>query len=301
LSSAAGSRPRTARCSCRALEAARDALRTERRGGEGGSAEPPPTSAEALSAIADLALSAGGDGRSGGERHQVVVHVDQPAVSGAGEGGCELADGPAIAAERARRMACDASVVHVQEQDGETLSVGRKTRSVPPALRRALRRRDHGCRFPGCERHRFVDAHHLRHWAQGGETKLDNLVLLCRRHHRLVHEGGYSLERLPGSELRFRDPWGAPIPDSPRPPPGALDPLVQRNRSLRIDADTYHSGTGERMDLDLAVQALLSVRPPGRGPLSCRHRRLRPDEARLVPAAVRVAELVLVQRPDPPE
>ena len=247
-----------------ALEAACDALRAQRRIGEGGSAEPPPTSAEALAAMADRAPA--GSERAGGERQQVVVHVDRPALSGAGEAGCALADGPAIAAETARRLACEASVVHLQEQDGETLSVGRKRRSVPPALRRALRRRDRGCRFPGCEHHRFVDAHHLRHWAQGGETKLDNLVLLCRRHHRLVHEGGYALERLSGDELRFRDPWGAPIPDSPRPPPGALDPLVQSNRSLRIDADTYHSGTGERMDLDLAVQALLSVRPPGRGP-----------------------------------
>jgi hypothetical protein len=88
-------------------------------------------------------------------------------------------------------------VVELKERDGEPLSVGRKTRSIPPALCRALRRRDRGCRFPGCENHRFVDAHHIEHWARGGETSMDNLVLLCRTHHRLVHEGGYFVERLP--------------------------------------------------------------------------------------------------------
>src|SRR5438034_3915552 len=160
-----------------ALDAAHEALRGC------GSAEPRATNAEALAAMADLALA--GTGRTGGERHQVVVHVDEAALAGAGEGGCELEDGPPLAAETARRLACDSSVVRVSERGGKTLSVGRKTRSIPPALRRALKRRDRGCRFPGCENHLFVDAHHVRHWAHGGETSLDNLVLLCRHHHRL--------------------------------------------------------------------------------------------------------------------
>jgi hypothetical protein len=157
-----------------ALHAARDALHEQRRDGEPGSAEPRPTNAEALAAMADLALS--GTGRAGGERHQVVVHVDQAALAGGEEGGCELADGPAIAPETARRLACDSSVIRVREGDGRTLSVVRKTRSIPPALGRALRRRDRGCRFPGCENHRFVDAHHVHHWAHGGETAHGNLL-----------------------------------------------------------------------------------------------------------------------------
>jgi uncharacterized protein DUF222 len=242
-----------------ALHAARDALREQRRDGERGSAEPRPTNAEALAAMADLALS--GTGRAGGERHQVVVHVDQAALAGGEEGGCELADGPAIASETARRLACDSSVIRLQERDGRTLSVGRKTRSIPSAVGRALRRRDGGCRFPGCENHRFVDAHHVRHWAHGGETALGNLLLLCRRHHRLVHEDGYSVERLPDDRFRFRDPWGRPIPGAPRPPPGSLDSLLQANRPLPIDAATYRRGAGDRMDLDLAVEALLKVTP----------------------------------------
>ncbi|HXZ57680.1 MAG TPA: HNH endonuclease signature motif containing protein, partial [Gaiellaceae bacterium] len=161
--------------------------------------------------------------------------------------------------ETARRLACDSSVVEIREREGATLSVGRRTRSVPPALRRALRRRDRGCRFPGCENHRFVDAHHVRHWAHGGETRLDNLVLLCRRHHRLVHEGGYLVERVSESELRFRDPRGGPILDAPRPPPGGFDALLERNRSIWIDERTYRSGDGDRMDLGHAIDALIAV------------------------------------------
>jgi hypothetical protein len=209
--------------------------------------------------VADSALSSGSAGRSGGERAQVVVHVDQAALSNPDEGGCEIADGPAIAAETARRLACDSSVVHVSERGGRTLSVGRKTRSIPPSLRRALTRRDRGCRFPGCENQLFVDAHHVRHWAHGGETVLGNLLLLCRRHHRLVHEGGYSVERLPGDRFRFRDPWSRPIPDAPRPPPGSVDCLRQGNQPLLIDAATYRSGAGDRMHVDLAVEALTAV------------------------------------------
>jgi hypothetical protein len=189
----------------------------------------------------------------------VVVHVDEDALAGSG-GGCELDDGPALAPETARRLTCDASLVELRARSGKPLSVGRKTRSVPPALRRALRRRDRGCRFPGCERRRFVDAHHIEHWVRGGETSLDNLVLLCRRHHRLVHEGGYGIERLPRGKLRFLDPYGVPVPDAPHPPPGSLGALLARNQE--IGARTYRSGYGDRMDLDLTVSAMLAARAP---------------------------------------
>ena len=104
--------------------------------------------------------------------------------------------GPPLHAETVRRLTCDGALVTVLEDDeGEVLNVGRKTRAIPSAIRRALRARDSHCQFSGCSHTRYLDGHHIIHWANGGETKLDNLVLLCRRHHRYVHEHGFSMQR----------------------------------------------------------------------------------------------------------
>jgi Domain of unknown function (DUF222)/HNH endonuclease len=221
----------------RAIESARDSLWR-------GSAEPRPTRqasmAEALVAVADAAL--GGSERTGGERYQVVLHAD--------EGVLALEDGSAVAPETARRLACDASVVRD----------GRKSRTIPSALRRALRTRDRGCRFPGCENHRFVDAHHVHHWARGGETKLSNLVLLCRHHHRAVHEGGFRVD----ADGRFFYPWGGEIPVVPSLPRGDPSELSTRNGRFAIDAKTCKPGTGERMELAAAVDWLIAIEDPTR-------------------------------------
>jgi hypothetical protein len=203
--------------------------------------------------MADLSLSDKSHGRTGGERYQVVVHVD------AGEGAGVLEDGPALATETSERLACDASIVKMVERDGEPLSVGRRTRTVPPAIRRALEARDRHCQFPGCNNRRFLHAHHIEHWARGGQTKLGNLVLLCGRHHRYLHEGGYSLLVLGAGELEFRDPWGNRIDHVPRPPPGDPQALVDHNRELGIDGLTCACGDGDRMDLDLAVAGLIDL------------------------------------------
>jgi hypothetical protein len=121
--------------------------------------------------------------------------------------------GPGVTAETSRRIACDSSMVSIREgDDGELLSVGRKTRTIPPAILCALRVRDGGCRFSGCIRDRFVDGHHIVHWADGGETSLDNLILLCRHHDRLVHEGGFSCERTASGEVVFKDERKHPLP-----------------------------------------------------------------------------------------
>lgn len=244
----------------RALEAARDRLQERAWADERGSAEPReparrPSNAEALAAVADLALAGATDGRAGGERYQLVVHVDEAALT-RGEGACVLEDGPALAPETASRLSCDASIIEIRERGGEPLSVGRKTRTIPSAMRRALQMRDRRCRFPGCENRRFLDAHHVRHWARGGETKVGNLVLLCRYHHRCVHEGGYSIVRQNAGNLSFRDPWGSPIPNVPRPPPGELGGLLEANRHLGIDAATCQPGDGDPLDLALVVSAL---------------------------------------------
>jgi hypothetical protein len=85
-----------------------------------------------------------------------------------------------LAVETARRLSCDSSLVGiVEDDDGEPLNVGRKTRSIAPALQRALKARDGGCRFPGCGRTAYTEGHHVKHWAEGGETKLGNLVTVC--------------------------------------------------------------------------------------------------------------------------
>jgi uncharacterized protein DUF222/HNH endonuclease len=120
-------------------------------------------------------------------------------------GRCEHEHGPSLPAETVRRLGCDASVVAiVEDENGEALNVGRKTRTIPPAIRRALFSRDKdGCRFPGCTNRHYVDGHHIKHWANGGETRLSNLVVLCRFHHRLVHEGGVDVQVLDDGALRF--------------------------------------------------------------------------------------------------
>jgi hypothetical protein len=147
------------------------------------------------------------------------------------------------------------------ERDGEPLSVGRRTRAIPPALHRALAFRDRSCQFPGCERHRFTDAHHIKHWAHGGETKLDNLILLCRHHHRLVHEGGFAMERSAAGQIRVRHPGGWLIPHVAQPPASAPARLAARNgrAGLAIDHETCLKGLGERMDLAMCVDAVFEA------------------------------------------
>jgi hypothetical protein len=238
--------------------------------------------ADALLRLAEGWLAHGGGGLAGGERHAIVVHVDA-AVLGAGAGAgaaphggrdpapaaprCELEHGPAIAAETARRLACDASVVTLAEDArGRPLDVGRSTRTVPAALGRALRARDDArCRYPGCTHRHALDAHHIRHWADGGATRLSNLVLLCRTHHRQVHEGGTRVQRLDDGALRFVDARGRTLEAAP-PTAGTLTRLLAANaaRGIRIDAATATGlWCGEDMDLDMAVAGLCAQQARG--------------------------------------
>ena len=207
---------------------------------------------EAFARIAESFLASGPQELSGGDRQQIVVHVDARTLKHGHAGRCELEHGPSLAAESARRLACDASLIAIIENEqGEPLDVGRKTRTIPPAIRRALNSRDRGCRFPGCPFVRYVDGHHVRHWAQGGETKLSNLVTLCRFHHRLVHEGQVVVQILDDGAFRFVKPNGQGF-DSPLPgatdwtPPSAITPQTAITR-----------WTGEALDYDLAIGWLM--------------------------------------------
>ena len=226
--------------------------------------------ADALAGIAETYMNSEPVPNSTADRYQVVVHVE--AASTATDVAANhlspthtahIEDGPHVSAETSRRIACDCSLLRVDDNEhGEPLSIGRKSRSIPPAMRRALRLRDGGCRFPGCTRDRFVDGHHIEHWANGGETSLDNLVLLCRHHHHLVHEGGFSCEKTTDGEVVFTDTRKTVIPGFPElPTVDAAEIKAWLDREFfesEIDADTCRSQwlAGERMDWDLAVSNL---------------------------------------------
>jgi hypothetical protein len=151
--------------------------------------------------------------------------------------------------------------------NGNALDAGRRTRTISPALHRALAHRDRGCRFPGCGL-KLCDAHHVQHWADGGMTRLGNLVLLCRRHHRAVHEEGFRLEADPHGELRFLRPDGRPVLGSPPMPAVARDPeasLVSHleSRGVTVEArPTLPIWSGAPVELGWAIDYLRPLGSP---------------------------------------
>jgi hypothetical protein len=199
------------------------------------------------------------------DRFMVHVHTDMETLKQDGTGGAaELEQGGNIAAETTRRIACDAGLVHwLDSSDGEPLSIGRKSRTIPPAIRRALQRRDGGCRFPGCTNSHLVDAHHIQHWADGGETAMENLVLLCRHHHRLVHEGGFGIRTSTQGVIEFTNPAGEVIPTGPaRNSRGNVWSLFEQHSTsgIHITPKTAQSlWLGETMDDDMAIQVMLQL------------------------------------------
>ena len=218
--------------------------------------------ADALGLVAESALDGGMDNGTRADRLQVVVHVDEQVLEDPEAPGVSmLEDGTDVSAETSRRLACDAGkVVMKHDSEGNILDVGRRTRTIPTPIRRALTVRDKGCQFPGCGL-KFCEAHHLKHWADGGRTSLENLVLLCRHHHRAVHEEGCRIEHTADGELRFFRPQGWEIPTVPPPPPLVEDPLAELSslldgEEISIDAHTGFPGwQGESLDLNWAVQS----------------------------------------------
>jgi len=180
--------------------------------------------ADALVTMAKGYLSGQREASTGSsDNYLVTVHVDRSALSdGKGRSGLPI--------ESVKRLCCDGdTVVIVEDENGEPLNIGRKTRIVTTAIRRALWARDKGCVFPGCTHTRFVDAHHIRHWSAGGETSLDNLLLLCTRHHRLVHEGGFSIAKDYLDRWYFRRPDGIAVPDCGYRPEDTIDEDIENN------------------------------------------------------------------------
>ena len=253
--------PETGAAVLKALEAASEVLydesqETQDEHGDGVPA--PQRRADALGLVAEAALAGGLDKGTRGDRLQVVVHVDAEVLEDPSQPGVSmLEDGRDVSAETSRRLACDAGkVVMKHDAEGRILDVGRRTRTIPTAIRRALTHRDEGCQFPGCGLP-YCEAHHLQHWADGGETSLENLVLLCRRHHRAVHEEGYRIERSAEGELRFLRPNGWEIPSVPPVPALVQDPLEALLTRLVEDGVSIDANTGfptwEGGPLDLAA------------------------------------------------
>lgn len=244
----------------------------------------PQRRADALLVMADQFLAEGNhsiDGAAttlaGSERCQLMLHIH------AGSNNADNLDGRWLPTEAAKCLSCDASLV-VAEQDeaGNVLNIGRRSRIIPAGMSRTLSVRDHGhCQFPGCCESHYVEGHHIQHWADGGETKLDNLVTLCRYHHRQLHKGNFYLSVKPdpgvlkGENSRFADhlvfsrcreglkgksfaEGESVIEANPTFPVHSNTELpwsICRNIGIKTAITRW---LGERMDLEMAVDGLLS-------------------------------------------
>jgi len=243
--------------------------------------------ADALVRMAESALCVDAASPSRAERFQVVVHVDAESLRKQQNDSPKnllaisdnhIENGPHLSAETCLRLSCDADIVGMLHDHGDVLDVGRKTRKISAALGRALQSRDGCCRFPGCTHRRYLQAHHVDHWAHGGETKLSNLLQTCSFHHRLLHEGGFTVTAADNGEFIFATPTGELI--APSGDMGSsnrcleltqnisgldeniLECLRSRHQShgIFVDEQTFGLWAGERMDYDWTLDWLLSMR-----------------------------------------
>jgi len=151
------------------------------------------------------------------DRATVIIHAQLEGLQD-GSGGCEVEDGPVIDPETVRRLMCNArGQTVVEDRDGNVLGLGRLTREPSAWMTRQVRYRDRECRFPGCGARRFTEAHHIVWWRHGGRTELDNLLLICSFHHRLVHEYGWSVRREEVGEVAWFRPDGIRYRAGPSP------------------------------------------------------------------------------------
>jgi hypothetical protein len=216
--------------------------------------------ADALLVMAERSQCASPNARSGADRTTVMLHVDLDSlVNDSGEL-CDV-DGIAIPPETARRLSCDARIVSILEKDGEPLKMGRMTRTTTVAQRRALEARDGCCVFPGCRNKAYTDGHHIDHWTRDhGETNVDRMALLCWIHHRLMHEGGFTMDRKEDGRFVFYRPDGTEVPEVRSLDPAEGPTLEKRNEyaGLALDSDTCAGDwDGKPIRLDLIVGSIL--------------------------------------------
>jgi hypothetical protein len=223
-----------------------------------------PSRADGAVSMAESFLAGHPATGNGGEHFQVMVHLEQDALAADGGLAATLDDGTRVSAEALRRVACDSGIVAVGGQvDGESLNIGRRTRTIPPAIRRVLMLRDRGCAFPGCTHDRFLHGHHIQHWLHGGETSVDNLALLCTVHHHWVHEDGWTVARGADGELAFTSPTGETL--APAPARAATEDTLTwlqewaEARGLDLGPDANEPlWDGTRPDYDWAVAGLMA-------------------------------------------
>jgi hypothetical protein len=212
--------------------------------------------ADALIAMAERAATTlGDDVIATADRAHLLVTIEAGTRSGVADSTSRLDHGPALAYKTACRLGCEGTMaVLIKDEDGNPLHLGDTTPTVSRRQKRALLARDKGCRFPGCGARRYLHAHHIVHWSRGGPTCISNLVLVCGRHHRLVHEGGFDVTGTNGN-VTFIRPDGTPIDKLPPRLSGDGDAIVEQNTQLGLamTADTPGSlSNGERLDRGLA-------------------------------------------------
>jgi hypothetical protein len=235
------------------------------------------TRADALARMAEHFLATADQdpkfkGLKGSERCQIMLHVDINTLREQGHANdnthqhCHTDNNRWLSPKTAKRLCCDASVVTVlEDEQGKVLNIGRRARTVPATISRALAIRDKTCRFPGCCESKYVDAHHIQHWADGGETSLDNLVTLCRYHHRQLHSGSFSIrvdKTSAQQQLIFTTPAGRAIkscffPQFPDVSAETSDATL-RHLAPEVNAETCVTRwRGEDCDYGMAVEVLL--------------------------------------------
>jgi len=221
---------------------------------------------DALTEIAETYLNHPENAGSTADRYQVVLH-SSPSVSARLSGDTFIENGPHVSAETSERISCDCCKTEIEDDEfGEPLNIGRRSRTIPPAMRRALRARDGGCRFPGCTSHKFCDGHHIKHWSDGGETSLDNLVLLCRYHHHLVHEGGFDCARSKDGEIYFEDRRHKRLKEFQETAAVSIEETLAwmyrkfADQSVSAETSAAKWYGGEEMDVEHAVWLLSNTR-----------------------------------------
>jgi hypothetical protein len=225
-----------------------------------GSREPRDDRVEAVAELARRELSGDREAVPTAERYQVMVHVDAEVLAG-GEGSSYLEDGGVLPSETLKRVLCDTSmVIVVHDADGKVIKISDRKRTIPRAKRRALKMRDLHCRFPGCANKRFLDAHHIEHWIEGGDHELDNLMLLCPFHHRLHHQGLFKITTELDGRFTFIHRNGSVIETAAFVVEPSGVERMNANLGLSIDKNTIPAKWGgETCDYAMAVSHLARI------------------------------------------